>query len=335
MRSVASLALLIIILGAWSCTEDVGGPETQVMLRIQNEDAQLRASMTGLRVRFALNVDGQQLWRAYPEPLTFSTSGLRWPVDIPIVPKLQDDYKGFEVVIEALSGTNVIAQQRALTSFDPGELRLLELWLYNCPRKPELAACAPAGCQRESCNVCQLDGSCRSSAVDSKQLPRFDVRMTPVSAPAPLGFAGGMMGATGGGIDSGVDSGPGGSLGMSSPMFDAGNMVGSLDAGGGAAGMLDAGGSAAGMLDAGAKQDAGGSVSSTVDAGGFRDAGGQIGGTLPDAGPRDAGFPIEAGHVDMDATFVRDSGGFTGGSLGGAGGGTGFAAFWLEWGELE
>ena len=307
MRSVVVLALLIIV-GAWSCTDEVGGPETQVMLRIQNEDPQIRASMTGLRVWFSLNDEGQQLWRSSPEPLTLSTSGLLWPVDIPIVPTPQDDYKRFEVVIEALSGANVIAQQRALLSFDPGELRLLELWLYNCPRKPELAACAPVGCQREGCNVCQLDGSCRSSHFDSRQLPRFDVRMTPVSAPAPLGFAGGgMMGAVSG-VDSGIDSGPGGSM---TPIFDAG--------------MLDAG-SATGTPDAGANVlDAGGGALGMLDAGATRDAGGMIGGTKPDAGPaRDAGPDGSVADGGMDASILRDSGGATtGGFIGGGAGGGG------------
>ncbi len=323
---------------------EVEGPETQVMLRVHCQDRALISAMTSLRVHFALQEDEPWGWHSYPSS-DFAKGTLYWPVDIPIVPgDPEDERKRFEVVVEAMDGQRVLAQQRAVTGFVAGGLRLLEVWLYTCPGEDALH-CLQPGCEHDGCAVCQLDGNCGSSVIARERLPAFDVAESPVSRPPfdTTGAPSGAMAPGGTGAGAGAQPGTGGSTGMASP--SGGSPAGVLGMPGGAdasdAGVMpprmtpDAGvgaGAGGGGGDSGSSgsgsADAGGSIGATVPDAGVRDAGaGTAGGTTGgatggsvggvDAGMRDAG-PQDAG---IDSTVPREAGIPEGGTIGGLGGG--------------
>ncbi len=226
-------ALGLLLIAGCSKVETVTAP-TEILLRINNTDDQLRASMTALRVTLSVQQGGT--WQARP-PLALPSKNLKWPVDIPITPspgaKLD---RQLEVVVDALAGEKVLAQTRATVVFVENEHRLLEVYLYVCPghTPDEGPVCAPDGCTGDACKVCSPTGTCEAVLLSpTTKLTPADASRKPQNKPPP-----GTDGYDGGG-DSGAsnrpDAGPGG--------MDAGGAGGS-----GAAG--SSGGADAGPLDA-------------------------------------------------------------------------------------
>jgi hypothetical protein len=146
---------------------------TQIMLRIHNDDAALLSRMTDLRVSLFRREGATWLGRGSH---LHSMRQLRWPVEIPILPSTDAAAtKDFEVLIEALAGSQVLAETRVVSGFTPGEWRILDATLFSCPRPVELPACAPAGCHAEECALCTPSGDCTAvERVNPRDQKPFD-----------------------------------------------------------------------------------------------------------------------------------------------------------------
>ncbi len=158
MRPASLLSLLLALLVA-ACTkiEPIPAP-TQVMVRISNSDEELLAQMDALRVAVRLNEGAR--WRD-PASKNFAAAGLRWPVEIPVTPRVPAEASSeFEVVVDALRAGEVIAQTRLVTSFVEDQQRVEELELYLCRNDQGIAVCAEADCVGSDCRVCSKSGSC-------------------------------------------------------------------------------------------------------------------------------------------------------------------------------
>jgi hypothetical protein len=160
MRFPALLSLVVLAslaISACDETKVVAAP-TQIMLRIASTDETLLEGLT--HVRASVSLREGDTWKK-PVVATLAKDALRWPVDIPILPRVSADaLKQFEVVVEALAGDEVLAQGRAVTSFVPNERRVLEMWLYACAVHEESFVCADTGCHGETCTACTMSGIC-------------------------------------------------------------------------------------------------------------------------------------------------------------------------------
>ena len=129
---------------------------TQVLVSLNSTDSALLSSVTTLRVRASLRL-GANSWRK-AAVTTVSTSGVAWPVDIPVLPRNASEAASqFEVVAEALADGRVLAETRAITGFRQGKLLALPLLFFACPGRDPV--CSP-GCLGFECNVCSAQGAC-------------------------------------------------------------------------------------------------------------------------------------------------------------------------------
>lgn len=179
MSWLRAWALLCVVL--WAACGELGEAPTQVMLRIHNDDEALLSQMTDLRVSLFRREGTSWLPRGSN---VHSRRQLKWPVEIPILPSSEAAAtQDFEVLIEALRGSEVLAETRVVSSFAQDDWRLLDARLFTCPRAPELPACARAGCHAETCALCTPLGECDPvERIDPRLQPRFDPKMSSTDA---------------------------------------------------------------------------------------------------------------------------------------------------------
>jgi len=176
MTMLRTLAVPTLSLACFGCpTEEktVYAP-TQVMLSVDTNPT-LRSELTALR--FSLALREGDTWVSNEADVTLPRDVLkRWPVDIPVLPRRrEDEYKQFEVVVDALAGERVLAQTRRITRFLPGELGELELSIEACPEATASAVCAEEGCRGLACKVCASSGQCvEVEETKPKQVTRID-----------------------------------------------------------------------------------------------------------------------------------------------------------------
>lgn len=185
---ITLLALLVV-----GCSETTTTPtETQVTLRIQIDGADLRDAITQLRVS-VFRKDDPDWVRA--DQVTLDQEKLALPLDIPIVPRSDAALaKPFEVIIDAYAGEALLAHTRAVSSYVPKSLRVLEVWLYRC-LNADNTLCAGADCHGPACAKCGVTGDCEEVGMTPAEgLPAYSASDSPVTRPAP-GTVTGMMDA--------------------------------------------------------------------------------------------------------------------------------------------
>lgn len=154
--------LLALLVASFACTRHVDA-ETEILVRLSTRDEGLKRELSHLAVRVASRTGTG--WRKPPSAALVAHSDLRWPVDLPITPRTPGDaLKQFEVVIEALRDREVLAQARAITSFVPRELRVLELEIFRC-RSLTDEACLSSACEGEECVTCKAEDRCEPVGV--------------------------------------------------------------------------------------------------------------------------------------------------------------------------
>jgi hypothetical protein len=156
------LPLLLLAYSACSPAEEFRQAPTEVMLRIDASES-LRRSAVTLRIALARPLpfgEGEKvMWASSTTSIPLSR--LKWPVDMPVVPRTEaDSFSEFEVVVELMDSKRALAQARVVSAFVPGERRLLPLTISLCPGRQVGFVCAEAGCHGASCSVCGSDGSC-------------------------------------------------------------------------------------------------------------------------------------------------------------------------------
>src|SRR5262249_26036241 len=139
---------------------------TEVLLRIKNEDPALLSRMTGLHLRVL--VREQDAWKERSE-LTLMKPQLKWPLDIPILPRGGSSMTAqFQAVADALgktegsNKTEVLAQASVLARFTKNKVWLAELSLYVCPDH-DLGYVCSEQCDGAPCATCALDGTCQET----------------------------------------------------------------------------------------------------------------------------------------------------------------------------
>lgn len=93
--------------------------------------------------------------------VTVQTAGLSFPIDLPILPSTPAHERAtVELVVEALAGTQVLAETRVLSRFVSGENRTLTATLSLCAGREPGFVCAPSSCRGAGCQVCAASGAC-------------------------------------------------------------------------------------------------------------------------------------------------------------------------------
>jgi hypothetical protein len=196
------LRLLLCLLSGslFACAQpEASYVPTQVMLHVTGEQL-LIDQLTQLRVSVRLRDSSG--WRDEALTKTFAREALFWPLDFPILPRVPADaLKQFEVVLDAIGASGVLAQARTISSFLPNERRVLNVPLFVCPNHAPGFICAEPDCEVDSCSVCSADGSCAP-------VLRVDPRTIETFAP--------------GKVDEGTQAGAP-NAGESSSGFDAGD----------------------------------------------------------------------------------------------------------------
>lgn len=180
----ASLALLFTFVLAGCSEAKMIDASTQVTLRVQIDDPALLDSMTSLRVSL-LRQDGDD-WVATSSAI-LPTEHTRWPLDIPILPSSPGSIaKAFEVIVEARAGEDRLAQNRVVAGYVRDSVRVLEIWLYQCPGRDRGFSCAEYDCHGTTCEACTLGGSCEAPpSIDPEALPVFRASDAPEVAQPP------------------------------------------------------------------------------------------------------------------------------------------------------
>jgi EGF-like domain len=184
MRGPIVAVLVVCVLAVMGCSEArTAATKTQVTLRIQVQGAALLEKMTHVRVSL-LRKDAQ--WVAAGSA-TIPIERIRWPLDVPIFPRAEDSIsKPFEAIVDALAGDERLAQTRAISSYVPNSLRVLEVWLHACPEHEQGFVCAADDCHGQECEICAVDGSCEAVGVtDPRDLPAFNPKEVPTEALPP------------------------------------------------------------------------------------------------------------------------------------------------------
>lgn len=158
MMRVAMVVALLVLSACGKSLE----VQTEVLVRLSCDDEELKSALTDLDIRVALR-DGAG-WKK-PAIASVPKDKLRWPVDIPVTARRDEDaFKEFEIVIAAKQGDTILAETRAVTSFE-GTQSLLALTLYRCD-------CPLEACQGEACSTCKAPDLCAPvGKVDSTSLP--------------------------------------------------------------------------------------------------------------------------------------------------------------------
>jgi cysteine-rich repeat protein len=156
-RAVALLGLIVLS----SCSPEIKDSPTQIMLRVDSSNSELKKSFTDLQVSLARR-DGDHWEQGSKLKLSRTNVDDRWPVDLPVVPRTTaDEIKQFQVVLELMKGNKLLAQSRVVTTFLPDSRRVLEVWIETCPGHDPGFVCAEADCVGEQCEVCSpSDGAC-------------------------------------------------------------------------------------------------------------------------------------------------------------------------------
>jgi cysteine-rich repeat protein len=169
VRSAVALLSLSLV---GSCSPEIKDAPTQIMVRVDSSNSQLKASFSELRVSLARR-EGDHWEQGSQQTLSSKIIKGRWPIDLPVVPRSPgDDFKQFQVVLDLMKGGKLLAQNRAVTTFLPNERKMLELWIEACPGHDAGFVCAESDCEGAACEVCNpADGTCIPVGVtDPKKL---------------------------------------------------------------------------------------------------------------------------------------------------------------------
>jgi hypothetical protein len=169
VRSAVALLSLSLV---GSCSPEIKDSPTQIMVRVDSSNSQLKASFSELRVSLARR-EGDHWEQGSQQTLSSKIIKGRWPIDLPVVPRSPgDDFKQFQVVLDLMKGGKLLAQNRAVTTFLPNERKMLELWIEACPGHDAGFVCAESDCEGAACEVCNpADGECIAVGVtDPKKL---------------------------------------------------------------------------------------------------------------------------------------------------------------------
>jgi hypothetical protein len=143
----------VLLCAVLACTSEPSLKPTQITLRLYASPS-VQAQTLELRVRLA-NLEGERFvesFRGY-----FPRNKLRWPMDIPVLPDAKTAHNGkFEVIVEALGESRrVLVDARVITSFVPGQQKLLELVLAPCGERALYEPCElDAECHGFECSTC-------------------------------------------------------------------------------------------------------------------------------------------------------------------------------------
>ncbi len=181
---MSPLPRMSTILWLLSATATIGcSPEikyvdarTEIMLRISTSSRELADRATSIRVALARHTDKlgpspSNEWSAPSETFLPQAAIARWPIDLPLIPQSREDEASeFEIVVDALADDQVLAEARAITTFEPNAKHVLELSIMTCPAVGSV--CSEADCHGEQCKTCISDGTCQSVGVlDPTTLP--------------------------------------------------------------------------------------------------------------------------------------------------------------------
>jgi hypothetical protein len=129
---------------------------TQLLVSVDFVEG-LRTSADSLRA--SVYIRSANVWER-GSSVTLSTAGLRWPVDLPLLPsKSEHESADIEIVLEALKDRQVLAETRLLSHFVHNEHRTLRALLAVCRGEVGLV-CSPAGCHGDACSICGPSGAC-------------------------------------------------------------------------------------------------------------------------------------------------------------------------------
>jgi len=158
VRSAAALLTSSLVV---SCSPEIKDSPTQIMVRVDSSNSQLKASFSDLRVSLARR-EGDHWEQGSQQTLSSKIIKGRWPIDLPVVPRSAgDEFKQFQVVLDLMKGGTLLAQSRVVTTFVPNERKILDLLIEACPGHDRGFVCAEEDCTGERCEVCNpTDGSC-------------------------------------------------------------------------------------------------------------------------------------------------------------------------------
>ena len=157
LRAAAFFVLIVVA----SCSPEIKSSPTQIMVRVNSSNAQLRETFTDLQVSLARR-EGDHWEQGAKQKISRKNIDGRWPVDLPVIPRSPaDEIKQFEVVLDLLQGTKLLAQNRAVTTFLPNRQLVLDVWIEPCPGHASGFVCAKPNCDGAECEVCRAaDGTC-------------------------------------------------------------------------------------------------------------------------------------------------------------------------------